>query len=319
MPPLAAAPQVFASPMKASPRRRKAVVGKKGVSFTPKKKSPSKRTVRWRDDTEAGALADFEKTPQKHEATPEPSDDSLTLPPLPAYLAVADTSDNSLNSSPVPTAPQSSMDIKPKSNRFQAGFLSKKSDESTPPQITGNMSDDEPSPRRVLSPTNANNRSSLQLVQNASPGAQDSGNNSSSETESWQVDRSESVRISLALKRAGSVSRASNHDSNSRTQRRRSPTAANHTGSPPNENMFTASHARRMIKSEKEGDFAKSVLSPRAQPVLKNNGIRRTTIGEARVVSGGLNAGALRLHGTVGSGPRARESVVGLVGKNGWR
>ena len=318
--PLDVASQVLASPMKASPRRRKPVVGKKGVSFTPKKKSPSKRSVRWRDDTEAGALADYEKTPQKHESEPEPSDDSITLPALPSYLAVADTTDDSLNSSPIPTVPQSSLEIKAKSNRFQAGFLSKKSDGSPPPpRMTPLSSDDEQSPRRVLSPTTANARSSLSTVQNASSDMHvDSGNNSGSETESWQADRSESARISLALKRSGSVSRAGNHDSASRTQRRRSPAASNHIGSPPNENMFTASHARRMVKSDKE-DFAKSVLSPRTQPVFKNNGTRRTTIGDVRVVSGGLNAGALRMNGTVGSGPRARESVVGLVGKNGWR
>ncbi|OAA62883.1 kinesin [Niveomyces insectorum RCEF 264] len=63
------------SPTKTSPRRRKMMMGparKVGsVSFTPvKKKSATtganRRSVRWRDDeTEAGTLADFEKTPQR--------------------------------------------------------------------------------------------------------------------------------------------------------------------------------------------------------------------------------------------------------------
>ncbi|EON96199.1 putative chromosome-associated kinesin kif4 protein [Phaeoacremonium minimum UCRPA7] len=59
--------QAFVSPMKSSPRRRKVLNARKGVSFTPvKKKTPTKRVVRWRDDeTEEGTLADFEKTPQK--------------------------------------------------------------------------------------------------------------------------------------------------------------------------------------------------------------------------------------------------------------
>lgn len=321
---LSIAPQVLDSPMKSSPRRRKAGLGKKGVSFTPKKKSPSKRSVRWRDDAEAGALADFEKTPQKIESSPESTDDSITLPPPPSYLLTVDTSEDSFGSSPVPTAPQPTIDIKAKSNRFQAGFLSKKSDGSPPPSTSSSLSDDETSPLRALNAANANNRSPLHIMQSAGPDISQAHNedNSSSETESWQADRSESARISMALKRAGSVSRASNnHEAGNRTQRRRSPTAAVHTGSPPNENMFTASHARRMVKSEKEGEFAKSVLSPRTQPVVKNNGMRRTTIGDARIASAhsGLSAGALRLNGTVGSAPRARESVVGLVGKGGWR
>ena len=56
LPAIAEAQQMTASPMKGSPRRRKMGGAKKGVQFTPKKKSPSKikRGVRWRDDTENG-------------------------------------------------------------------------------------------------------------------------------------------------------------------------------------------------------------------------------------------------------------------------
>lgn len=79
--------------------------------------------------------------------------------------------------------------------------------------------------------------------------------------------------------------------------------------------MFTASHARRMVGSQKEG-FHSSVLSPRTAPVIKSN--RRTTIGEGRQISG-LASQALRLNGTMGSTPRARESVTGVLGKGGWR
>jgi kinesin family member 18/19 len=321
---LAVAPQVFSSPMKSSPRRRKAVLGKKGISFTPKKKSPSKRSVRWRDDTESGALAEFEKTPQKIQLTPEASsaETSIVLPALPLYLAT-DSSDNSLGSSPMPTAPQPSIDIKPKANRFQAGFLSKKTDGSPPPpRITSfSSSDDDTSPLRSIDASNAGNRSSLYIMHSSGADVTptDSCNNSSSESENtWQADRSESAKISMALKRSGSISRASNvHDSASRTQRRRSPTATSMSGSPPNENMFTASHARRMVKSEKDGVFMNSVLSPRTAPVMKNN--RRTTIGDARVASGSLSSGAIRLPGTMGSTPKGRESAVGLMGKGGWR
>jgi kinesin family protein 18/19 len=322
----AAAPQVFASPMKSSPRRRKAVVGKKGISFTPKKKSPSKRSVRWRDDTESGALAEFEKTPQKQLSTPEVSsvEQSVVLPALPSYLA-GDVSNDSLGSSPIPTAPEPSIDIKPKVNRFQAGFLSKRSEGSPPPPTITNLSssDTDQSPLRTIDASNAGNRSSLHIMQAVANDITptDSGNNSSSEGEnSWQADRSDSVRINMALKRSGSVSRASNvHDSATRTHRRaRSPTAATMAGSPPNENnLFTAGHARRMVKSEKDTSFQASVLSPRTAPVMKSN--RRTTIGEGRQVSGSMSSGAIRLTGTIGSTPKARESVVGLMGKGSWR
>jgi kinesin family protein 18/19 len=324
MPALAAAvPQVYSSPMKSSPRRRKATLGKKGISFTPKKKSPSKRSVRWRDDTESGTLAEFEKTPQKQLSTPEVSsvEQSVVLPTLPSYLA-ADLSNDSSGSSPIPAPPEPSIDIKPKINRFQAGFLSKKSDGSPPPTITNlSSSDTDQSPLRTIDPSTAGNRSSLHIMQGAGDSTPtDSGNNSSSEAEntSWQANRSDSEKIGMALKRSGSVSRASNVHDSARAHRRRSPTAASMSGSPPNENnLFTASHARRMVKSEKESAFHSSVLSPRTAPVVKSN--RRTTIGEGRQVSGSMASSAIRLTGTIGSTPKTRESVTGVLGKGGWR
>jgi kinesin family protein 18/19 len=322
----AAAPQVFASPMKSSPRRRKAVMGKKGISFTPKKKSPSKRSVRWRDDTESGTLAEFEKTPQKQQSTPEISsvEQSIVLPARPSYLA-GDVSNDSLGSSPIPTAPEPSIDIKPKVNRFQAGFLLKKSDGTPPPPTITNLSssDTDQSPLRTIDVSNAGNRSSLKIMQAIANDITptDSGNNSSSEGEnSWQADRSDSVKINMALKRSGSVSRASNvHDSATRTHRRtRSPSASSMSGSPPNENnLFTAGHARRMVKSEKDSAFHSNVLSPRTAPVMKSN--RRTTIGEGRQVSGSMSSGTIRLTGTISGTPKARESVAEIMGKGSWR
>ena len=324
MPALTAiAPQTYSSPMKSSPRRRKAGLGKKGISFTPKKKSPSKRSVRWRDDTESGALADFEKTPQKMLFTPEISsaENSVVLPTLPGYLAGYISSD-SLGSSPIPAAPEPSIELKTKANRFQAGFLSRKSDGSPPPpKLTElNSSDTDPSPLRTMDAGNIANRSSLHIMEAVDNSSIESGNNSSSESENWQVDRSDSAKIGMALKRAGSISRASHvHpvSDSARTQRRRSPTAATMAGSPPNENMFTASHARRMVTSQKEAAFHSSVLSPRTAPVMKSTN-RRTTIGiaETRQLSG---SHAVRLSGTMSSTPKSRESVVGVMGKSGWR
>jgi kinesin family protein 18/19 len=328
MAPLPVPPQMFSSPMKASPRRRKAAVGKKGISFTPKKKSPSKRSVRWRDDTESGALAEFEKTPQKMLSTPEvsSSEGSATLPAMPAYLA-ADVNNDSAGSSPIPTAPQPSLDLRPKSNRFQAGFLSKKSDGS-PPKFTGlSSSDTDQSPLRTIEPNKAAHRSTLQVMELASNDTtpNDSGHNSSDgENASWQADASDSAKIGRALRRASSIAGRGSHvhsksDLTARTHRRsRSPTAATMAGSPPNENvMFTASHARRMVKSDKDSTFQTSVLSPRTAPVLKNG--RRTTIGEGRHGGALMAAHAVRLSGTVGGTPKARESVAGVMGKGGWR
>ncbi|KAK3939986.1 kinesin-like protein 6 [Diplogelasinospora grovesii] len=129
---------LVASPIKASPMRRRKVAAVRkglGVSFTPKKKSPSRRMVRWRDDeTEEGTLADFEKTPQKF--APSPAADATISTPerLATALPVRPSSRSSplsssrLSSSPssipLPVPELSSLNLG-KPNRFQAGFLSK--------------------------------------------------------------------------------------------------------------------------------------------------------------------------------------------------
>ncbi|KAK2071564.1 hypothetical protein P8C59_005976 [Phyllachora maydis] len=130
--------QAFASPKTSSPRRRKPGLARKGVSFTPVKKSPAaRRVVRWRDDeTEQGTLADFEKTPQRIDATPvQDAPDSpetktgappLVPPPMPSYLSQADHGSGS-DSSPSLTLPDMSALVMggARPNRFQAGFLTK--------------------------------------------------------------------------------------------------------------------------------------------------------------------------------------------------
>lgn len=118
-PPLASAPNSLGSPVRLSPKRRKATTGKKGVSFTPKKKSPGKllkRGVRWRDDTDEGTLAEFEKTPQRTELTPDTSSgNSPGHLPLNASMiagperAVDDSDFN--DSSPIPAPPVPSHEI----------------------------------------------------------------------------------------------------------------------------------------------------------------------------------------------------------------
>ncbi|TGJ78486.1 hypothetical protein E0Z10_g10283 [Xylaria hypoxylon] len=117
----------FLSPMKGSPRRRKAVNPRKGVSFSPtKKRTPSKRSVRWRDDDgESGTLADFEKTPQKPASTSEQISPEKPLPRIPQILSPVKESESSEESSPSLLAPEVSSLSLLKPSRFQAGFLSK--------------------------------------------------------------------------------------------------------------------------------------------------------------------------------------------------
>lgn len=318
-------PHLTASPVRASPKRRKVAAAKKGVSFTPKKKSPlkaQKRAVRWRDDTEQGTLAEFEKTPQRFEATPEavPAENSLPNSPIPPTLNsnVLPASDGS---SPTPAPPLTTHEAKPRHDRFKAGFLAKKSGWSRlPPTITNFSSDSDYSPLRDIDPSKAN-RSSLNNVQNADDylGAKEYGSNSGSDGEShWKAKATDVMQIKHAIKRSSSIAPSTAHAVN-RQQRRRSPTGSS-ASSPPNDNtMFTASHARRMVKAEKENDWKLNVLSPRTAPVGKTAAPRRTTLGDGRPKDTGLaGRDGVRLSSVVpGSGGASRGSLI--VGKGAWR
>ena len=280
------------SPMRLTPRRRKGGVARKGISFTPKKKSPVKglkRGVRWRDDTEEGTLAEFEKTPQRPVAGGDDSFDE-PAPALPPTAASSDEPPTSIyaehnDSSPMPPPPIPSIDVKPKHNRFKTGFLAKKTDGSPlPPTLTNFSSDSDQSPLRDIEPSKAGNRSSLHHAETIPNDASfnDSTNNSGSDEDRWRTDRSDAMKIKSAIKRSSSIA-PSSHNSSNRIRRARSPGAMS-SGSPPNENaMFTASHARRMVKSEKENcDWKASILSPRTAPVVKATSQRRTTLGDQR-------------------------------------
>ncbi|CCD34899.1 hypothetical protein BofuT4_P086030.1 [Botrytis cinerea T4] len=139
----------------------------------------------------------------------------------------------------------------------------------------------------------------------------------------------------MALKRHGSLSRTghnhTNSEGNQRIRRARSPTAAQLATSPNSENqMFTASHARRMVKSDK-GDGLSSVLSPRTAPVIIKHGHSRRATDSGRSVSGGHGhgregSGSLRVNaingaagGSMNREVRGRESVMHATGKGGWR
>ncbi|KAI9753355.1 MAG: kinesin-like protein Klp5 [Candelina submexicana] len=327
---LAVAPHLASSPVRSSPKRRKMGAAKKGVSFTPKKKSPvkgSKRGVRWRDDTEDGTLAEFEKTPQRLDSTPvngpeEPAVEIISPSSLHKVILAADSND----SSPIPTPPEPSLDLKPKSNRFKTGFLAKKTDGSPlPPRFSGlASSDSDLSPLRNIEPNKAANRSSLNAVESASPNMthNDSGCNSSPDGDEkpWKADRSDVARIKTAVKRA-SMSGNNAVNTNNRPQRRRSPAGASSSSPPTEAALFTASHARRMVRNEKENEWQKNVLSPRTAPVIKVNPQRRTTLQEGKPKDAGL-AGreAIRLSNAVtGSGGGATRGSLMAGGKGVWR
>ena len=322
------APHLTGSPVRASPKRRKVVAAKKGVSFTPKKKSPvksTKRAVRWRDDTEQGTLAEFEKTPQRFDVTPKTAPSPTSLPtsnsPIPPTLHL-DALPASEGSSPIPAPPTISQEAKPRHDRFKAGFLAKKSDGSPlPPTTTSFSSDSDYSPLREVDPSKAN-RSSLQPVHNVSdePSTKENWSNVGSDgDERWKAKKTDAMQIKHAIKRSSSIAPSTAHGAN-RQQRRRSPTGASAAGSPPNDStMFTASHARRMVRAEKENDWRLNVLSPRTAPVVKVAAHRRTTLGEGRSKDSGL-AGreGVRLSSIVaGSGGGSRGSF--MVGKGAWR
>ncbi|POR39685.1 Kinesin-like protein 5 [Tolypocladium paradoxum] len=168
---------VFASPMKSSPRRRKALgTAKKGISFTPVKKTKS-RCVRWRDDeSEDGTLADFAKTPQKfQDSSPGKASPEETVAPVlevvPDHLTAEEPANG--DSSPSLEAPEATRLMASKPSRFQAGFLSKSSRAPSqqggsplpaPPTLSLRLSSSSPesertSPLRTLDAAKAGNLS----------------------------------------------------------------------------------------------------------------------------------------------------------------
>lgn len=313
---LAEASSRASSPAVASPRRSKFGSARKGVAFarSPRKRSPvkiMKRGVRWRDDTEDGKLADFQATPDKLDSTPEAPDmEPNTTMAIPQIVEEEEPSD--LGSSPLPAPPVPSSDLKSKSSRFEAGFLAKKAEGlPTPRGALGAVS-----PLSEISGNSAPQWQNPSSQVESSDHVPDDAGSVSSGTDDpekpWLEDKESARKISSAMKAKRSSSIGPNGIR--KDHRRRSPTAAN-AGSPPPDGMFTASHARRMVKSEKGEDWKASVLSPRVAPVMKGAGttaIRRTT----------LNDGAPKEGSSMNRAP-IRVSVAGrgsmMNTKSAWR
>ncbi|KAJ5439275.1 Kinesin-like protein 6 [Penicillium daleae] len=307
------APVAAASPMKSSPRRRKVAAGRKTVSFTPKKTQAkaSKRSVRWKDDEEDGPLTEFQKTPQK--AAAESSDDTgseaeptePTLPrgvsPIPRNIPRKVSPAYSISPAPGPAEP--TLNVQKNGNRFKAGFLSKKSGGSPlspPPSTSLPISDNEKSPLRDIEGSSFLNRASSEKpsrIAVRSPSGNLSSSPVSDSKDNWKTDKDEAMKINSAMRRISSSHVGAVSGSNSlRVHRRRSPTSATYSSSPSEGTMFTASQARRMVKSEREGEAKPSVLSPHTLPVMKHTGRRITLGGDIRPRHASLSSrDALRL------------------------
>jgi kinesin family protein 18/19 len=330
-----AAPSVNASPMKSSPRRGATFVKgspRKTVRIgTPKRKTPlrvPKGGVRWRDETDNQTLADYQATPKALDTTPEVSSVD-SIPPPPIFSEPAKRS----SSSPIPTPPEASTETKARNSRFKTGFLSKRSEGSplgAPPVSASSLnfsSDSDNSPLREMEMNRVPQPSALNMVHSNNSSdvtPADSAGSSGSEDEAsskpnWPIDQAEAQKIRSALKRSSSNAGGSAM----RTQRRRSPTAASATGSPPSENaLFSASQARRMGNNSLDASWKASVLSPRSAPVVKSGGgggMRRTTMSSAGDTrdGGSLRSAPVRMSTSIIPAGAGRSSLMNS--KSAWR
>lgn len=317
------------SPARASPRRKKLGVARKAFAGAPRQRSPvkgAKRGVRWRDDTEDGKLAEFQATPPTRlDSTPDDKPTSEISEPSDFFESAPVEILETIDSSPIPPPPVPSSEIKSKNSRFQAGFLTKRSDGS--PVQSGLSSSfvasDTLSPLREIGGNSApqpGNFLSAPEIPNHDHSTDDGSSYNSSDNDdnpgSLQENRETALRIhsAMKMKRASSSSLGGIR----REHRRRSPTAASAASQAGSDSgMFTASHARRMVKSDKGDDWKTSILSPRSAPVLKGaastSNLRRTTLNDATPMGGSMRVAPVR----VSSVMAGRASNVGP--KSAWR
>lgn len=224
-------PHPPASPVKGSPRRRKAPIARKAVNLTPKRKSPSKRSVRWRDDDGDGDLVEFQKTPIRWEGTPDRAALARKFGsrlPSPSTQVPAQAQGQSQDKGPVVNGDLSpSLEVtevsgiaKP-NNRFQAGFLSKSRPRPSnspilrAPSLTLNLnsspSSERSSPLRSLDVTRSSNLSPPAANRSpaAQPGAENSppGSNHNSPSSSDTLD-ARKIRSAMGNKQARRISLA---------------------------------------------------------------------------------------------------------------
>ncbi|KAJ5735457.1 uncharacterized protein N7483_000582 [Penicillium malachiteum] len=303
---IAPAPPV--SPMKGSPRRRRAAPGRKSVSFSPKKSQAkaTKRSVRWKDDEEDAPLTEFQKSPQKPESTDEFSSEETSEetyePALPR------------SSSPIPCnirrsvspSGEPTLNIQKNNSRFKAGFLSKPRTDSSPlappPTASFPLYNRNVSPLRDIEGSSFLNRTLPERPSRIAVRSPSGNFLSSPVTDNkveakdvWKTDKEDAIKINSAMRRISSGHFGPSANS-LRIHRRRSPSSNTYGSSPSEATMFTASQARRMVKSEREVETKPRVFSPHTLPVMKNTGRRTTLGGDGRPRHGSLSGrDALRL------------------------
>ncbi|KAK3070277.1 tubulin-dependent ATPase kip3 [Teratosphaeriaceae sp. CCFEE 6253] len=383
-------PQLFhSSPMRpmGSPRRRVRLGGaRKGVAFaaaagTPRKKSPRKRAVRWRDDDEEGGkpLVEFQVTPK-----------ALGSSPPEIVGGERQVPEEEGSSSPVASMSAPSSEArKAGTGRFADGFLAKKGEGGTgspmppPPSLSlgafSSEGEDNDSPLREMAPNSApkprahrdraSHSADTDVTSDPAAAKENTDDAASSTASGSDTERSftangskidqqtaGALRSAMKLKRSSSINNHSHNPSSSRHStthhhRRRSPTASTARDSPPpadqaagsgngnGNSIFSASHARRMVKSERE-EALRSVLSPRTQPVVKQAGpvpllvaARRQTTAmappplppaEGPAKEREREGGGVHVHKRVssivpGSATRVSSSMGGPGGKAAWR
>lgn len=330
----------------ASPRRRVKLGGaRRGVVMNSTPKKTKKRAVRWRDENDDGEaalpLVDFQPTPKFQESSPALPDEVVAEAENTVHQHAPEPNDDSdLNSSPLPSAPISSSELRRSGGgRFATGFLTKKTDGSPPPpslNLSAFTNEDETTPLREMA-ANSAPRMSLSYRQSPATGSParqmptheddaDSVSSGSDLERSLGADKEAvgKIRSAMKLKRTSStgrgsgaqlhISRARNRDS---VQGRRSPTATSPPPQSDGQSIFSASHARRMVRSEKE-DGMRSVLSPRTAPVLKGAGpmaARRSMMVEGTPKEAGAQRAPARVSSIV-PGSAQRQSSLS---KAAWR
>jgi kinesin family protein 18/19 len=313
-------------PSPASPRRRKLGAARKSVAFggTPKKKSPNKTTkrgVRWRDDTEDGQLEEFQSTPPALESSlNEPSFTDMSQET--ASQTQAEESSENLDSSPLPPPPVPSSEIRSKNSRFQSGFLKKADGPPVMSALTSlaTAASENLSPLREIEANSAPQPKGSPIpvsLQKAPEFTNDDSihSNTSDNDDPTKVLQDSALQIQSAM-------RSRRISSGTIRYRRRSP-AAQSSGSPnnssSNENntsLFTASHARRMVKSEKSE--VANVLSPRSAPVVKNapNASNLRSVSRDGSIIGGMRVAPIR---TQSMAARNSNTNASTSAKNVWR
>ncbi|RDA91358.1 hypothetical protein CP533_0009 [Ophiocordyceps camponoti-saundersi (nom. inval.)] len=333
---------VMASPMKSSPRRRRAA--KKGVSFTPVKRAKS-RGVRWRDDeTEEGTLADFEKTPQK------PADSSPERPSPEKKKRTMDVQEEETSTTPPSVTKMTAAASRP--GRFQDGFLSKSSRATsgsgqqggspllTPPVLSLSLASSSPEssspalqPLRSLDVGKAGNKSppvartrffsprlprpatamattttaTMTVDENAPLQTTETGSDSES---SSNIDprklRNAMDRAKKDKARRASVSAASN---NSRRVSSMGPGAGSNRAPPPASSANGISRHHRRISPDRR----RSPPLTCSPPELKVSTDRSFTVGQARRMNLGGGGTALRPDdGLQSGGETTRRVTIGV-------